>query len=689
MAKYTLKQKPQAAQEGSWIQNRHKPPQAPSWISRLGRRLKRLVVGCCVICTVLAASLAIPFHRWDNEPEMTAIREALTALQKAPGSQNALSALHTVVHSRETAPGRAVSERPGESWHQALQRQRYDVYFGASETLGLGLVQAGFPDKGFAVLKKLHNQEDLTQIPKFAGLIRTCSACKNGYLEEKCKTCQGTGKIELPNPPKKFPLTATLRDTRKERASKQPPNSEGTVVQYTCNVCRGTGKVETRCPACSGRVSKLLPDRVQSLFTDTLRATVSATQRHKSLLRFINVASSMQRKALKKGQETLDASAHFGGKSFEIASLFPLDSDSGDKNVGTTPSTVTERPSSGPAQPPEDESLSFVRALRDACEEKIKSGSDTPDFQRMLAEAVKAHNEPAIQCCAMSVFGLGLLAQRNTNGYSRVVEIQKNKFADSPFRLSIAETDYLVACPSCRGQGTKSLPCPMCTGPNACPVCKGTRLVKMGNFNVPCEKCRNRAPCAQCKGTTKIMSVCPECLGHRKRLQIAGAVSDAYTASLSNLIAQCSARLDAAAPEPQSGASDMPPKEVASSSTEKPHISPTSEPVVAMSENEGPVTDSRKQKNDRASLYIWGLALLLAGAVVLVLRAKRKARTGLSRLPGMDKIDASRFTDPLSLTAQDSLTRTKHKTARIPFEKTKSVDEAEIEDAETRIGPPF
>ena len=49
------------------------------------------------------------------------------------------------------------------------------------------------------------------------------------------------------------------------------------------------------------------------------------------------------------------------------------------------------------------------------------------DFQRTLTEAVRAHNEPTIQCCAMSVFGLRLLAQRDTNGYSRVVEIQKNK----------------------------------------------------------------------------------------------------------------------------------------------------------------------------------------------------------------------------------------------------------------------
>jgi hypothetical protein len=40
----------------------------------------------------------------------------------------------------------------------------------------------------------------------------------------------------------------------------------------------------------------------------------------------------------------------------------------------------------------------------------------------------------------------------------------------------------------------------------------------------------------------------------------------------------------------------------------------------------------------------------------------------------MDKIDKADFTDPLSLTAQDSLTRAKYKTARIPRE------EAGVED---------
>lgn len=660
MAKYKLKQEPQVAQEGTWIQNRFKPPKAPSRIDRLGWRLKRLIVGCCFICVVLAVSLAIPLHRWDNESEMTAIREALTALQKDPKSQAALSALHTVVYSWETAPDRVVSERPGGSWHQALQRQRYDVYFGASETLGLGLVQAGFPDKGFAILKKLHSQTDLARIPKFSSFI--CSACESGYCEEECRTCQGTGKRELSNSKKEFPLTATLRNTRTERPSKQPQNHENKVVQHICDACRGTGKVKVRCPACSGQVLQLSPDRMQRLFSDTLLATLEATQRHQSLLRFINVASSVQRKVLKKGQATLGSTVHFGDKSLGIPSLFPLKSDSEGGSTGTTPR--------------EDESFSFLRTLRDACEEKMKSGSETPDFQRTLTEAVRAHNEPTIQCCAMSVFGLRLLAQRDTNGYSRVVEIQKNKFADSPFLLSITEADYLVACPSCRGQGTKSLPCPMCAGPNACPVCKGTRLVKTGNFNVPCEACRNRAPCAQCKGTAKITSICPECLGHRKTLQITGAVSDAYTASLSNLITQCSARLTATAPEQQSQAANLPHNEIASADAEKPHVSPASE-------NEERVANSRKQKADRSSLYVWGAVLLLAGAVVVILRKKRKAKTGLSRLPGMGNVDKSRFTDPLSLTAQDSQARVKRKTARIPFE------EVGMEDAETRSDPPL
>lgn len=49
----------------------------------------------------------------------------------------------------------------------------------------------------------------------------------------------------------------------------------------------------------------------------------------------------------------------------------------------------------------------------------------------------------------------------------------------------------------------------------------------------------------------------------------------------------------------------------------------------------------------------------------------------------MENMDKSRFTDPLSLTAQDSQARVKRKTARIPFE------EVRMKDAETRSDPPL
>ena len=52
-------------------------------------------------------------------------------------------------------------------------------------------------------------------------------------------------------------------------------------------------------------------------------------------------------------------------------------------------------------------------------------------------------------------------------------------------------------------------------------------------------------------------------------------------------------------------------------------------------------------------------------------------------LPGMENMDKSRFTDPLSLTAQDSQARVKRKTARIPFE------EVRMKDAETRSDLPL
>lgn len=671
MAKYTLKHEPRVAQESaSRIHSRFRPPQAPSWVNRLGWRVRRLLVGVSIICVVLVALLAVPFHRWDNESEMTSIHDALIGLQANPGSRDALMALHNAIRHRGAAQDWTARERPGESWHQVLQRQNYNVYFGASETLGLGLIQAGFPEKGLAVIKGLYNQNDVASMPKFSDLL--CSACKNGYREEKCPTCRGTGEIDLPDSQKKFPLTAKLRNTR--NSLKNLPDNELS-PQYTCNSCSGTGMVKIPCSVCSGRYYQLLPDRVQSLFSNTLQTTLGATQRNKLLLRFMRTASSVQRKVLNKGQETLNRSGCHGDQSRAFSFLFPLDSDSGDESAGT-PLSVMKHPTGMSAQPNGEDS--FIRALRNVCEEKVKSGAETPDFQRMLAEAAKSHSDPTIQCCAMSVFGLGQLLKRETNQYSRVAEIQKSKFAGSPFLLFVTESDYLVDCPACQGRGEKGMPCPMCTGPKTCTVCRGAGWVKAGDSKIPCNACRNRAFCAKCKGTAKIMAVCPECLGHRKRLQLAGVVTDAYMASLSNLIAQCSARL-AVVRERQ--AADVPLKEIVSArvnSVEKPYASSTNEPPVAVNENAEPATGSRKRKTDLPPLYVLGSALLLAGAAATVFRAKRKTKSGFSRLPGMGSVDASRFTDPLSLTAQDSQARVKRKTARIPFE------EVGMEDAETR-----
>ena len=87
---------------------------------------------------------------------------------------------------------------------------------------------------------------------------------------------------------------------------------------------------------------------------------------------------------------------------------------------------------------------------------------------------------------------------------------------------------------------------------------------------------------------------------------------------------------------------------------------------------------AKEEQQQRLKKIGIGLAVLTGClfliSVIRFFSFSRRTSSSSGPLPGMDKIDKADFTDPLSLTAQDSLTRAKYKTARIPRE------EAGVED---------
>jgi len=79
---------------------------------------------------------------------------------------------------------------------------------------------------------------------------------------------------------------------------------------------------------------------------------------------------------------------------------------------------------------------------------------------------------------------------------------------------------------------------------------------------------------------------------------------------------------------------------------------------------------AKRDRNARIQNILLGsLSLLGALFILSILKSLlfKKRRTTIGSLPGIDKLDKAKFTDPLSLTAQDSQARVKNKTARIPI----------------------
>ena len=156
-----------------------------------------------------------------------------------------------------------------------------------------------------------------------------------------------------------------------------------------------------------------------------------------------------------------------------------------------------------------------------------------------------------------------------------------------------------------------------------CEACQGT-----GQKSSPCSHCsppdtaRKNAPaCDWCKGKKTMLGTCAPCNGKANMFKPSPRVQAAYGDVLTSIIARC----DAAALD------DAPAQEI----------------------------------NLLLPALLLGAAL--PAALLISLAKRRKRARQFSSLPGMQDIDTGKFTDPLSLGAQESRNNVKRKTARIPI----------------------
>ena len=252
---------------------------------------------------------------------------------------------------------------------------------------------------------------------------------------------------------------------------------------------------------------------------------------------------------------------------------------------------------------------------------------------QVIADTAKSEDNPAaLRNLAMSAFGISLLLRNNTGTYARVCAIQKSTFAE-PYPAPIfTASDYIANCKDCGGKGERPYPCPSCMGPNGCKTCKGKGQTTTVAGTSPCPSCKNAPTCLRCKGGKSVTATCTTCRGEKKMIKPSARVQTAYGEVLTNLIAYC----DSAA---------------------------SAETLLEAEPDTAPPPS-------RSGILIPALILVIAALPITLLTClvmKRKRAQQFSALPGMQNIDADKFTDPLSLNAQKARNQAKRKTARLPI----------------------
>ncbi len=349
--------------------------------------------------------------------------------------------------------------------------------------------------------------------------------------------------------------------------------------------------------------------------------------------------------------------------------------------------------STQPARPTEAQ-------LKAAAMKLIASAQAEPDaegVQAMLAFSRDLSAPPEIRSRTLAVYALTLLMQGNTNAFTRVTQILGTTFPDQAPLITVTPKDYIVTCEACGGKGRRETACSACRGAGACKTCNGTRRTEG-----VCATCQSKGQLFMLGAAVRenylsllsgIVTVCqenadyPELLKKAEneknidaRIRLLQSLTNSFAhradvAQAQSLLgAALATRADSPGATPEQDAEAQSGRDVAElrklASTENPEKAGKALRSYLAEHPQSPARQelqslldgiaAERTKKGLVRKPLIGLATLVCVLPLMLIARRflqRNSGRGLKPLPGMGRIDKTKFTDPLTLTAQDSRAR--------------------------------
>jgi hypothetical protein len=323
--------------------------------------------------------------------------------------------------------------------------------------------------------------------------------------------------------------------------------------------------------------------------------------------------------------------------------------------------------------------------IRSAAQTLISVPSSPEDLEALRLYARDPQSTPALKSRAMAAYALTLLAKGDTNLFERARLVHAAAFADDQKLIPLRISDCLASCPACGGQRTQRPVCATCHG-------KGTVL------NLPQEKIAaafasalneiiasvNREEAlsqkfAKAKAETDLAKriaafqiLLGELDGHPERGEVASLLQADEHAQRQQAEREHAALADQALKKLQALAGT--PNLAAGVLTLEDYLAKNPDSPVRLEAKiilDGLLAKIESKRKKERMWYIIGGALFVLAALscVHVSFFKYIQYSHNKTVPAgthTTRTEAEQFTDPLSLNAQDSRSRVKRKTARIP-----------------------
>jgi hypothetical protein len=142
-------------------------------------------------------------------------------------------------------------------------------------------------------------------------------------------------------------------------------------------------------------------------------------------------------------------------------------------------------------------------APEELCATLQKSPWDAKAMQ-VMQTIMRNEGEPALlRSRAMALCALSLLKQGSTNQFLRAVQMLETGFPEEKGLVTVSVAEQYVTCAVCAGKGKRETSCPGCKG-SSCTRCKGTRTLQ--------------TVCSACMGAGQQFKLSPSVLENYNRL---------------------------------------------------------------------------------------------------------------------------------------------------------------------------